>query len=65
MDDVVLAETRIASRVTSSSASRWPTASIGVLSAAIFAALMLVVTGVHWGTFDHGDAPVLAAPAGA
>jgi len=42
---------------------RWHTASAGVISAAIFAAFMLVVTFVHFNTFNHGHAPVLAAVA--
>jgi hypothetical protein len=42
---------------------RWHPASAGVLSAAIFAALMLAVTVVHYDRFNHGDAPFLAAVA--
>jgi peptidoglycan/LPS O-acetylase OafA/YrhL len=42
---------------------RWHPASAGVLSAAIFAALMLAVTVVHYDRFNHGDAPLLAAVA--
>jgi hypothetical protein len=34
-----------------------------VLAAAIFAALMLVVTLAHYDRFNHGDAPLLAAVA--
>lgn len=40
---------------------RWHEVSVGVLSAAVFALLMLVVTLVHFDRFNHGDAPVLAA----
>ncbi len=40
---------------------RWHPASAGVLSAAIFAALMLIPTIVHYDRFNHGDAPFLAA----
>ena len=42
-------------------ASRWHTVSAGVLSAAFFAAVILVVTIVHWDGFNHGDAPFWAA----
>ncbi|HUQ22380.1 MAG TPA: hypothetical protein VM049_05135 [Gaiellaceae bacterium] len=42
-------------------ASRWHTVSAGVLSAAFFAAVILVVTVVHWDRFNHGDAPFWAA----
>jgi len=42
---------------------RWHPASAGVLSAAIFAALMLIPTVVHDDRFNHGDAPFLAAVA--
>ena len=42
-------------------ARQWPAVSVGVLSAAAFAALMLVVTLVHFDGFNQGDAPVLAA----
>jgi hypothetical protein len=42
-------------------ARRWHPASAGVLSAAIFATLMLVATLIHWDRFNHGDAPFLAA----
>ncbi|MDQ6776772.1 MAG: hypothetical protein M3071_11285 [Actinomycetota bacterium] len=42
---------------------RWHVASAGVLSAAIFAAFMLVVTLVHFNKFNHGHAPFLAAVA--
>ena len=38
-------------------ASRWHTVSVGVLSAAFFAAVILVVTIVHWDGFNHGDGP--------
>jgi hypothetical protein len=41
----------------------WHTVSAGVLSAAVFAALMLVPTFVHYDRFNHGHAPVLAAVA--
>lgn len=44
-------------------ARRWHAASAGVLSAAIFAALMLAVTLIHYDRFNHGDAPFLAAVA--
>lgn len=40
---------------------RWHPASAGVLSAAVFAGLMLLVTVLHWDRFNHGDAPTLAA----
>ena len=42
-------------------ARQWHTVSVGVLSAALFAALMLVVTLIHYDRFNHGDAPFLAA----
>jgi len=42
-------------------ASHWHTVSIGVLSAAFFAAVLLVVTIVHWDKFNHGDGPFWAA----
>jgi hypothetical protein len=42
-------------------ASRWHTVSAGVLSAAFFAAVLVVVTIVHWDGFNHGDAPFWAA----
>ena len=42
-------------------ASRWHTVSVGVLSAAFFAAVLLVVTILHWDKFNHGDAPFWAA----
>jgi peptidoglycan/LPS O-acetylase OafA/YrhL len=42
-------------------AKRWHPASAGVLSAAIFATLMLVATLIHWDRFNHGHAPFLAA----
>ena len=41
-------------------ASRWHTVSAGVLSAAFFAAVLLVVTVVHWDKFNHGDGPFSA-----
>lgn len=40
---------------------RWHAVSAGVLSAAFFAAVMLVVTLIHWDRFNHGDAPFWAA----
>jgi peptidoglycan/LPS O-acetylase OafA/YrhL len=42
-------------------ARRWHEVSVGVLSAAVFALLMLVTTLVHYDKFNHGDAPALAA----
>jgi hypothetical protein len=42
-------------------AERWHPSSVGFLSAAVFAALMLVATLIHWDKFNHGDAPFLAA----
>jgi len=42
-------------------APRWHAVSAGVLSAAFFAAVMLVVTLLHWDRFNHGDAPFWAA----
>lgn len=42
-------------------ARRWHEVSVGVLSAAVFALLMLVTTLVHYDKFNHGHAPVLAA----
>jgi len=42
-------------------ASRWHTVSAGVLSAAFFAAVIVVVTVIHWDRFNHGDAPFWAA----
>jgi hypothetical protein len=44
-------------------ARRWHEVSVGVLSAAVFALLMLVTTLVHYDKFNHGHAPVLAATA--
>src|SRR5947209_8543574 len=44
-------------------ARRWHPSSAGVFSAAVFAALMLIATIIHWDRFNHGDAPVLAAVA--
>jgi hypothetical protein len=41
--------------------NRWHPASAGVLSAAVFAALMLVATLIHWDKFNHGDAPLIGA----
>src|SRR3954463_15984451 len=40
---------------------RWHPASAGVLSAAIFAALMLVTTLKHYDRFNHGHAPFIGA----
>ena len=42
-------------------AGRWHPSSPGVLGASVFAALMLIATGLHWDRFNHGDAPALAA----
>jgi hypothetical protein len=42
-------------------ADRWHPSSAGVVSAAAFAAAMLVATLIHWDKFNHGDAPTLAA----
>ncbi|MEA2244689.1 MAG: hypothetical protein QOD24_4245 [Solirubrobacteraceae bacterium] len=42
-------------------ARRWHEVSVGVLSAAVFALLMLVATLVHFDKFNKGDAPTLAA----
>jgi hypothetical protein len=42
-------------------APRWHPSSAGVLGAAVFAALMLITTLIHWDRFNHGDAPFLAA----
>jgi len=42
-------------------AQRWHEVSVGVLSAAVFALLMLVTTLVHFDRFNQGDAPTLAA----
>jgi peptidoglycan/LPS O-acetylase OafA/YrhL len=39
----------------------WHPMSAGVLAAAVFAALMLVATLIHWDRFNHGDADVIAA----
>ncbi len=44
-------------------ARRWHPASAGVLGAAVFAILMLIVTLVHWDRLNHGDAPPFAAVA--
>ena len=41
----------------------WHPASVGVLSAAVFAALMLFPTFQHWDRFNHGDGPFLSAVA--
>jgi hypothetical protein len=40
---------------------RWHPASAGVLSAAAFAFLMLIVTLIHWDRFNHGQAPFVGA----
>ena len=40
---------------------RWHEVSVGVLSAAVFALLMLVATLLHFDKFNKGDAPTLAA----
>jgi hypothetical protein len=40
---------------------RWHEVSVGVLSAAVFALLMLIATIVHYDKFNQGDAPALAA----
>ena len=40
---------------------RWHEVSVGVISAAAFALLMLVTTLVHFDKFNKGDAPALAA----
>jgi hypothetical protein len=42
---------------------RWHEVSVGVLSAAVFALLMLATTIAHYDKFNHGHAPVLAATA--
>lgn len=42
-------------------AERWHPSSAGVLGASAFAGLMLGATLLHWGKFNHGDAPFLAA----
>jgi peptidoglycan/LPS O-acetylase OafA/YrhL len=39
----------------------WHPSSAGVLGASVFAALMLTATLIHWGRFNHGHAPLLAA----
>jgi hypothetical protein len=39
----------------------WHEVSVGVISAAVFALLMLGTTFLHYDKFNHGDAPVLAA----
>jgi hypothetical protein len=41
-------------------ADRWPPSSAGVFGAALFAALMLIATLIHWDRFNQGDAPTLA-----
>jgi peptidoglycan/LPS O-acetylase OafA/YrhL len=43
--------------------ARWHEVSVGVLSAAVFALLMLITTLIHYDKFNHGDAPALAANA--
>ena len=42
-------------------AERWHPSAPGMLGAAVFAALMLIATIIHWDRFNHGDAPGLAA----
>src|SRR3954454_17848656 len=42
---------------------RWHEVSVGVVSAAFFALLMLATTSAHYDNFSHGDAPALAATA--
>ena len=42
-------------------AKRWHPSSAGVLGAAVFAAVMLVATLIHWDRFNHGDAPFIGA----
>lgn len=42
-------------------ARRWHEVSVGVISAAVFALLMLLTTIAHYDKFNHGDAPALAA----
>src|SRR5687768_987340 len=39
----------------------WHPSSVGILSAAAFAILMLAATLIHWDKFNHGDAPTLGA----
>jgi hypothetical protein len=41
----------------------WHEVSVGVISAAVFALLMLATTIAHYDKFNHGHAPVLAATA--
>jgi hypothetical protein len=41
--------------------ARWHEVSVGVISAAVFALLMLVATILHYDKLNHGDAPTLAA----
>ncbi len=41
--------------------ARWHEVSVGVISAAVFALLMLGTTIIHYDKFNHGDAPTLAA----
>jgi hypothetical protein len=41
--------------------ARWHELSVGVISAAVFALLMLGTTIIHYDKFNHGDAPALAA----
>jgi peptidoglycan/LPS O-acetylase OafA/YrhL len=43
--------------------ARWHEVSVGVISAAVFALLMLITTLIHYDKFNHGDAPALAATA--
>jgi hypothetical protein len=42
-------------------ATHWHPSAPGVIGAAVFAALMLLATLIHWDRFNHGDAPFLAA----
>ena len=42
-------------------AERWHPSSAGILGDAVFAALILIATLIHWDKFNHGDAPFLAA----
>jgi hypothetical protein len=40
---------------------RWHPLSAGFFGIAVFAALMLLATLLHWDRFNHGDAPTMAA----
>jgi hypothetical protein len=42
-------------------ATHWHPSAPGVIGAAVFAALMLLATLIHWEKFNHGDGPFLAA----